>query len=604
MRLRSRPSSQISGIRYLLVVLRSLVRASSVWLVPVAGLTGCVAGLLVTAVTRITLWMHSVLFSGIPSGRLSGLTDIPLWNALIPATGGLLLVGFMRLSARRVSRRIVDPVEANALRGGRMSLRDSLAMQMQVIISNGFGASLGLEAGFTQVSSALCSRIGRFLRVTRADMRLLVGCGAAGAIGAAFDAPVAGAFYAFELIIGTYTLSMLAPVATASLCAVAVVHLTGNTLPLQTLDIPSALTAGQYMVLAVMGGVVALPAILLMRGVTLVEWLFRTSPLPAWSRQAAGGLLVGGLALISPTVLSSGHMAVRNALAGQVSLNDALLLLCLKALSSSISIGAGFRGGLFFASLWLGVLSGEICGDLLSWSGIINIPTSACVIAGMCAFAVAVIGGPVTMIFLALETTGSFGLTPAVLMAGLAAAVTTRSLFGYSFTTWRFHVNGEQIRSPIDVGRQRSLTVGRLMQADPPVLPETMKISEACGQFQDFMPRYILLENTEGGYAGLVSGEALRNAEESGASWPVSSLSHAEDLFLRPSCSCRDALAMFDKARLPVMAVLCDEECEDDHPGEHHEPPGRIAGLLSERYVLRRYADEMERSWQDLAGRM
>ena len=134
----------------------------------------------------------------------------PCW---CPAFGGLALglVGLASPVCR--PRRAVDPIEANALYGGRMSLNDSLIVVLQTIMSNGVGASIGLEAGYTQIGSAVASRLGRMFRVRRNDLRVLVGCGAAGAIAGAFNAPLTGAFYAFELVIGTYTLGTFAPVA-------------------------------------------------------------------------------------------------------------------------------------------------------------------------------------------------------------------------------------------------------------------------------------------------------------------------------------------------------------------------------------------------------
>ena len=124
-------------------------------------------------------------------------------------------------------RRAVDPIEANALYGGRMSLNDSLIVVVQTILSNGVGASVGLEAGYTQIGSAMASRFGRMFRVRRNDLRLLVGCGAAAAIAGAFNAPLTGAFYAFELVIGTYSLGTFAPVAVAAIVSVAVVNALG-----------------------------------------------------------------------------------------------------------------------------------------------------------------------------------------------------------------------------------------------------------------------------------------------------------------------------------------------------------------------------------------
>ena len=125
-------------------------------------------------------------------------------------------------------RRPIDPIEANALHGGRMSMRDSIVVALQTMASNGFGASVGLEAGYTQLVAGIASRLGIGFRLRRGDLRMLVGCGAASAIAAAFGAPLTGAFYGFELIIGTYTAAALAPVLTASIAGVLVSHMFGS----------------------------------------------------------------------------------------------------------------------------------------------------------------------------------------------------------------------------------------------------------------------------------------------------------------------------------------------------------------------------------------
>src|SRR5690606_5973266 len=122
----------------------------------------------------------------------------------------------------------VDLIEANALHGGKLSMIDSLIITAQTVVSNGFGASVGLEAAYTQMGGAAASKLGSLFQLRRSDMRKLVGCGAAGAIAAAFGAPLTGAFYAFELIIGTYTISTLAPVVAASITAVLVTALFGH----------------------------------------------------------------------------------------------------------------------------------------------------------------------------------------------------------------------------------------------------------------------------------------------------------------------------------------------------------------------------------------
>src|SRR6201998_852169 len=134
--------------------------------------------------------------------RLSSQVRIdPLRALLVPSLGGLLLgVAFLLLLRWRPARGI-DPIGANALHGGRMSFRGSVVVALQTIWSSGVGASVGLEAGYTQLASGLAATLGRGFHLRRADQRLMVGCGAAAAIAGAFGAPLAGAFYAFELVI-------------------------------------------------------------------------------------------------------------------------------------------------------------------------------------------------------------------------------------------------------------------------------------------------------------------------------------------------------------------------------------------------------------------
>ena len=218
--------------------------------------------------------------------RLSAMVELdPIRTVAVPTLGGLL-IGLIGLAVVRYHpRRAVDPIEANALYGGRMSLNDSLVVVVQTILSNGVGASVGLEAGYTQIGSAMASRFGRMFRVRRNDLRLLVGCGAAAAIAGAFNAPLTGAFYAFELVIGTYSLGTFAPVAVAAIVAVAVVNASAPfDLILQVPTRVEALTTSESLPSAWYAPV----SIAIMRGVTLTEDLFRKAA-SGWLRPAAAG---------------------------------------------------------------------------------------------------------------------------------------------------------------------------------------------------------------------------------------------------------------------------------------------------------------------------
>ena len=570
--------------------LRALVRADEVWLAGLAACVGLLAGLLVVGVNDATLLMHRVLFALDNDGRLSGVTHLDPWRAvLVPTLGGLALGLFGLLATRYVPGRPVDPIEANALYGGRMSVNESLVVVIQTVLSNGVGASIGLEAGYTQIGSAMASKLGRAFRVRRQDLRMLVGCGAAGAIAAAFDAPIAGAFYAFELVIGTYALVNLAPVTLAAICAILVTRVLDGAAPSLLVEIPAGISGLDYVPILALGVVSALVGIAIMRAVTLSEALFRRSRLPFWLRPALGGLLVGMMALYTPAVMSSGHMAMRLGLDGQYGLAQVAALLILKALASAISIGCGFRGGLFFASLFLGVLTGTLFGDLLSLLTTNALSPVVCALVGMSTVAVAIVGGPLTMVFLALESTGSLPLTIAVLAASVVSSLTVRRIFGYSFATWRFHLRGESIRSAVDVGWMRSLTVGRMMRREVRTIRMNSPLAVVRRDFPLGSAQRVVVVDESGGYAGLVLVPELHNADDGDVA-ELADLLHHPDVTLRPNMTVREAVSLFERAEADALVVVDDANRR------------RVIGELTEQYALRRYSEELDRSRRELSG--
>lgn len=352
--------------------LRAIVRARESSVIVLAAMTGSIAGLAVAAMSGLVGLMHLIFFGLDPGERLSGRVSLdPLYAFLVPCLGGLL---FGMVTAYITSKRgtEVDPVEANALRGGRMSMRGSLIVAAQTVWSSGIGASVGLEAGYTQLASGIASKIGQAFRLRRGDLRVLVGCGAAGAIAGAFGAPLGGAFYGFELIIGSYSIAGLAPVGMASLLG----YLTAQAFTPDRLGIEtgavSILAVHDVVIAAGFGVLAAGFGIVLMRGVAACERLLVHFHVNPALRPAVGGAIVGLLAIVSPQVMSSGHGALHLTGIFKLPLATIALIFMLKSLASMVSLGSGFRGGLFFASLLLGALGGQLFAVMLNavWPGL------------------------------------------------------------------------------------------------------------------------------------------------------------------------------------------------------------------------------------------
>jgi chloride channel protein, CIC family len=262
----------------------------------------------------------------------------------------------------------------------------------------------------------------------------------------------------------------------------------------------------------------------------------------------------------------------------------------LKAIASVISLGSGFRGGLFFATLLLGVLGGHLfaAGVDTIWPGL-NLDPNVYAIVGMSALSASVIGGPLTMSFIALESTGNLWLTTAVLVAVIISTQITRELFGYSFATWRLHLRGETIRSAADVGWIRDLTVGRLMRQDLATVNAEMRIEEFRGKFPLGSKNRVVAVDAAGRYVGLAL-VAEAHAPDIDAAGGLVGILHYRDVVLHPVMNIQQAIAVFDAAEAESLVVV-------ETGGEQ-----RPIGILSEAHAMRRYAEESEQRRREAVG--
>ncbi|MBU6448655.1 MAG: chloride channel protein [Rhodospirillales bacterium] len=570
--------------------MRALVRADEVWLALLAAVVGICAGLGVALINEVSFLMHQNLFALMPGMELSETPRLDPERAFaVPVLGGLLLGLSLWVLARLRPKPLVDPIEANALYGGRMSLTDSLIVAAQTAWSNGVGASVGMEAGYAQLGAGVASWLGRNFRLRRNDLRTLVGCGAGAAIAGAFNAPLCGAFYGVELVIGIYSVTTLPFVVIAALLGTLTVQILGFGAPPLNVTLPVDVPHDAYGIVLIEGIACGIAGIVIMRGVTLIEAGFRRSGIPIWLRPLLGGAVVGLLGCITPQAMSSGHSALYTYINVPFPFMVAVGLLLAKSVASAFSIGSGFRGGLFFASLFLGAMFGKVFAGIVSIIPFVTpMPVGLYAVVGMSGMAAAIIGGPMTMTFLALESTQNFAVTMAVLAAAIAATITVRRLFGYSFATWRFHLRGEQIRSAVDVGWIQALTVGRMMRA----VPVTARPETSLDVFRQEVPlgavQRVVVTNHEGEYVGVA--HPADAAAVTGEHRTVRDILHQQNHFLLPGMTVKEALAVFEAAEADALVVL-------DGPDTR-----QVLGLLTEQYALRRYNEELDRRRREVSG--
>ncbi|WP_442945944.1 chloride channel protein [Novosphingobium sp. Leaf2] len=576
-----------STLKALAIRQRQRLRESEMAFIVLALVAGLAAGWLTNIQGFVAHAMQGLLY-GITDNRLSALGEIRNpWRLLALPFGGLLLVGMAHFLRRR-RRPPIDVVEANALHSGRIPFVDNLVISAQTVISNGAGASVGLEAAYAQMGGGFASILGQWFKLRRADMRTLVGAGAGAAVGAAFGAPLAGAFYAFEIVIGTYTPAAIAPVVAASLGAAFITRSLGVEPYLIASSASHSISTGDYFIYTVLGLVCALVGIALMRLVTFAEsHVQKARRISRW-KPVIGGVLLMPLAMVTPQTLSAGHGAMHLNLAMQPALQFLATVLVLKIVASAISLAFGFRGGLFFASLFLGSTVGLIFAGLVGMLPLgITLNINDAALVGMSALAVSVVGGPMTLAMLVLETTHDFTLMGVVLTASLVSSALTRETFGYSFSTWRLHVRGSIIRSPRDIGWMLTLTAGRIMRKDWTSAPAALTVADFRARVPLGSTSKAILLDEAGHYAGIVATAAAWNPELD-PDEPIGTLATLEDNTLSPVSDIRAMLKAFDLVAADELAVV--------------DGVGTVVGVVTERHARRRYFEEIESSQRELFG--
>lgn len=345
------------------------------------------------------------------------------------------------------------------------------------------------------------------------------------------------------------------------------------------------------------GAAAAFIGIITMQAVTKAEAGFRRLPAPDWLRPMLGGILLTLLALKFPQVLGSGQGAIDRHLHDATSSDWPLLALCgllaAKIAASAISIGSGFRGGLFSAALFIGCLVGQVAGLLAAQ----YFPESQgqvenFMLVGIGAVAASVIGAPVTMVLLVLEMTGNFPATGGVMAGVLVSSTITRHAFGYSFSTWRFHLRGLRIRGAQDIGWVNDHKVSDIMFSGTRTFPAHDTLAALREKIPAGSLKRVFLTGPANAYEGIVDVAEAHSAANDAESLarPALALAKAQKFFLLPAQNIREALDVFAAAQQEELPVLASAAS------------AKIIGHASETHVLKRYAQALEKHSAEQAG--
>lgn len=385
-----------------------------------------------------------------------------------PAAGGLIVGPIVFYFAREArGHGVPEVMESIVLRGGAIRPRVMIAKVIASAVSIGSGGSVGREGPIVQIGSAIGSAIGQALKVTGSHLRTFVACGTAAGIAATFNAPIAGALFAMEVILSDFGISQFSPIVVSSVAATVVSrHFLGD---FSAFDIPqyelvSVFEMIPYLILGVLAAFVALAFINILYK---TEDLFEDFPLPDLLKPVCGGLLIGGIGILFPHIFGVGYDTISLALNGKLVGAFMLLLVGLKVVATSITIGSGGSGGIFAPSLFLGACLGGFVGTIVhTLFPTLSASPGAYALVGMGAVASGAMHAPITSILIIFELTNDYHIILPLMITCIISVLITTRLKKDSIYSLKLSRRGIDLFQGQEVNVLHSLQVSRVMKTD------------------------------------------------------------------------------------------------------------------------------------------
>ena len=388
-------------------------------------------------------WLQTTLYGTDDVRRLHSFAETLewYWILVIPICGGLV-VGLIlnRFTDDGRVRSVADVIEGAALREGRVEVKEGLASATASLITLSSGGSSGREGPVVHLAAVISTWVSNRINASGITSRDLLGCAVAAAVSASFNAPIAGALFALEVVLRHFAVHAFAPIAIASVAGTVINRIefggmTEYTLPEGTLlefyvELPA------FLLLGLVSGLVA---VAMMKAIFWAEdmgsWVQARTGLPRYLRPAAAGALLGGLAIPFPHIIGVGYETTAAAIEGTLLLREAIVFTIVKVAAVAITMGGRMGGGVFSPSLMVGALTGLAFG-LIATSILPDVSGSAALytLAGIGAVAAAVLGAPISTTLIVFELTGDWQTGLAVMVAvsmstALASRLVDRSFF-------------------------------------------------------------------------------------------------------------------------------------------------------------------------------
>lgn len=469
--------------------------------------------LLVGTLTGLAIVLYDHVLEGSEELFFGSFYGLPRYYIiLLPAIGGLIvgiLVHFFT-STRRYD--IEEVIEATTLRGGRISARNAFLEVLASVISIGSGGSVGKEAPVVLAGSGLGSSLARALNIYGNRVKILLGCGAAGGIAAAFNAPLAGVVFVVEVILGELEASTFIPIVISSVFAtlvantifgVRIIHASNYEL------VSPFYESVLYLGLGICAGIVA---VLLMRSLNSTHDLFHSLKVHPVLKPAIGGLFVGMIGYFYPQVFGVGYDVITDALANELALSLMIALIFLKIIAFSLTLGSGGSGGSIVPALFTGAMLGGAYGTIAH--GIfpeVTAQSGAYALAGMGAVLAGTSHAPLAAILILFELTRDYNLILPIMFACVVSNLVSSALNPESIFTEGLRKRGFIIRKGKEVDIMESLLVRDAMKQNVQTVSENKSVTALIALMQSSRHAGFPVLDPSGRLCGIVTLKDLRD---------------------------------------------------------------------------------------------
>ena len=563
--------------------IRDFLYAEDTILIALAILIGFIASLGASGFVELInlfklVWKPYGGFSGFVIGDITTIL-IPL----LPALGGLLLGPFGAIFPTEAKGHGVPEVmESVAREGGILRARTIFIRGVASAITIGTGGSAGREGPIAQIGAAIGSATAQFFKLSSNNVRTLLGCGAAGGIAATFNAPIAGALFALEIVLGDWHIATFTPVIMSSVIATTTTrYMHGGK---AIFDVPyyqlvNPIEIIFYIILGLLAGLVALLFIYMM---DKCEHFFEEKvPVHPWLKPAIGGFMVGIIGLAFPQIFSNGYPPMGKALMGEMVLWLMFILVFLKILATSLTLGSGGSGGIFAPALYIGAMLGGAFGTAINiLFPFMTAKSGAYSLVGMGAVLAAAAHAPLTNILLVYELTGDYHIILPIMVACIMSTLTVRALSPHSIFTIGLHKRGITIEAGKEVNVLQSLKVKDAMAKDLEVIPEDMPFGEILRHITLSKYSNFPMVNNEGKLTGLLSFQDIREhvfdpeLEQLVIAKDLASLSITT---VNPTDNLKDALSQLAYGSIELLPVVDTRD------------PDKLLGILTRSDIITAY---------------